>query len=128
MVHTQHCGVNGTVEKMPDIERARRRRRERVVIDGRLVAPNAGRHGLYTTYGNWSCRCKPCTDAHAAEVARKRLERVATLELVDDHLVAVRAKGHGSVNTYNNWGCRCEPCTEAARIDYSRRNRARRSS
>lgn len=40
------------------------RLRMRRVIDGRFVAVNAPRHGVYTTYTNWACRCEPCTVAN----------------------------------------------------------------
>lgn len=32
-------------------------------------------HGLASTYGNWGCRCRPCTDAWAAD-AKDRKARV----------------------------------------------------
>lgn len=45
------------------------------LVDGRLVQPwlppdGPWRHGMYTTYQAWSCRCWPCTEDNSA--ARRR--------------------------------------------------------
>lgn len=47
----------------------KRRAAGRVLIDGRLTAVDAARHGSASTYCNWQCRCRPCTDA--ANVAQR---------------------------------------------------------
>jgi hypothetical protein len=41
-------------------ELRRRYAAARVLIDGRLVAVEAGEHGKRTTYDNHLCRCLPC--------------------------------------------------------------------
>lgn len=47
-----------------DMRAARARRfAARQLIDGRLVAVDASRHGASTTYTNHGCRCGPCTTA-----------------------------------------------------------------
>jgi len=48
------------------------RRAERVLVDGRMVAVRAARHGNQSTYSNWFCRCRPCTDAVAAYFRERR--------------------------------------------------------
>jgi len=45
-----------------------RRHAERVLIDGRLVHPDAT-HGLNSSYAGYGCRCIPCSAAHT--VARR---------------------------------------------------------
>lgn len=55
-------------EKVADLRR--RRREERVLVDGRLVHPTA-EHGKDTTYQNYACRCEPCTTAHQTDNNRK---------------------------------------------------------
>lgn len=54
-----------------------RRRSERVLIDGRLVAIKAREHGTTTTYHYHGCKCQPCMDAHAAW-KRKQKKRSVT--------------------------------------------------
>lgn len=46
--------------------RMRRARADRrVEIDGRMVAPlPESRHGQYSTYVNWCCRCEKCAAAN----------------------------------------------------------------
>lgn len=45
-------------------KRARaKNRKERVLIDGRLVAVKAKTHGTHDTYNEHGCRCVPCTEA-----------------------------------------------------------------
>jgi hypothetical protein len=40
------------------------RKARRVLVNGRLVAPLPERkHGLASSYTNWSCRCIPCSVA-----------------------------------------------------------------
>jgi hypothetical protein len=46
-----------------------RRREQRELVDGRLVATKPGlAHGRQGTYVNWSCRCVPCTAANSRAV------------------------------------------------------------
>jgi hypothetical protein len=47
----------------------------RVLVDGRLVATTAERHGVESTYTNHGCRCQPCTQAHTGDAAEKRIAR-----------------------------------------------------
>lgn len=51
------------------------RKAERVLVDGRLVAVHAPRHGLPDTYNNWFCRCEECTKAWAKTHARQDAAR-----------------------------------------------------
>lgn len=45
---------------------------QRVLIHGRLVAPlPPEKHGKYSTYVNWKCRCIPCTDANTIACSKK---------------------------------------------------------
>jgi len=52
-------------------KRRRERAAQRVMIDGRLVAPVAN-HGLSSTYDNWACRCIPCSEARRRDDAYSR--------------------------------------------------------
>lgn len=56
-----------------DRARARRQRlRElRQFVGGRWISPYA-EHGTLNGYGNWQCRCWPCTDAHTVNLRRLR--------------------------------------------------------
>lgn len=38
---------------------------------------NPPNHGLASTYGNWMCRCRPCTDAHNKMTTRNAKLRKA---------------------------------------------------
>lgn len=60
-----------------------RRRASRVLVDGRLVAPlPAEKHGRWSTYVNYSCRCDPCVQAGSAVNARNNAARRAAREPV----------------------------------------------
>jgi hypothetical protein len=49
-----------------------RRMAQRVLINGRLVAPlPPEKHGKQSTYSNWGCRCIPCTDANTIACSKK---------------------------------------------------------
>lgn len=99
-------------------------RDSRELIDGRLVATKANAHGSVSTYGNWGCRCVPCTEAHTVEHNKWRRARHAKRVRVGGVMVAVDAPVHNA-STYTNWGCRCRPCTEAFSADcgYLKRKR-----
>jgi hypothetical protein len=56
-----------------------RRRAERILIDGRLVHPDAP-HGRPVGYRHWGCQCELCSTAralHSADLRRKTAERKA---------------------------------------------------
>lgn len=90
---------------------------DRVIIEGRLVAVNATtEHGTSSTYGNWACRCEPCTKAQAERMQFDRVRRAASRVKINGRMVAVNAQSHGTSATYSNWSCRCLPCVEAHRI------------
>ncbi len=46
----------------------RNREREALLLADPTLAP----HGVPSTYGNWRCRCRPCTDAWTAESRERR--------------------------------------------------------
>lgn len=52
----------------------------RVLVDGRLVAAHLPdeKHGLQTTYGNWGCRCLPCTEANTTDWRDRHRASVAS--------------------------------------------------
>jgi hypothetical protein len=77
--------------------------------DGQWVkSVRTRRHGIYSTYTNGGCRCRPCTDA----MRRYRADRTARIRRDGLPPYAV----HGTLHTYANLGCRCAPCTEANRL------------
>lgn len=51
---------------------ARNRRQAALAAD-----PSIATHGLASTYQNWRCRCRPCTDAHSAQMLRLYRARTA---------------------------------------------------
>ena len=73
------------------------------------------RHG--TTGYRYSCRCRVCRDANAAQAREGRARRTATLHRAVADLI------HGTKATYVNHGCRCEACVEAQREANQRRRR-----
>jgi hypothetical protein len=61
-------------------DRKARRRAQRILVDGRWVAPLPPHyHGKLGTYQEWSCRCIRCTEAataaHRAYQERRRERR-----------------------------------------------------
>lgn len=60
-----------TEASLAERDRRERRRAERVMVDGRLVHPDAP-HGEPRAQKNWSCQCLPCTDANARLVREQR--------------------------------------------------------
>lgn len=91
--------------------RMERRRAQRSLVDGRLVAVADVAHGSKCTYVNWACRCAPCTVAWR-EWTQQRREARRALRVPDEYgyPVTTAAVRHGSYSTYTNWGCRCEDC------------------
>lgn len=77
-------------------------RKERLAAD-----PSCAPHGVWSTYRNWGCRCKPCVQVNTVAVAQTRKTLRERL-LADFH-----AATHGLNSTYLNWGCRCRPCKDA---------------
>lgn len=58
--------------------RLAKRRTERVLLGGRLYAPNAPVHGTPSTYTGWACRCLPCTRAYRHAGQERRATQPAT--------------------------------------------------
>lgn len=56
------------------------RRKERILVDGRLIHPRA-KHGTASAYAHFGCQCKPCNAANAehqqAYSERKKAQRAA---------------------------------------------------
>lgn len=48
---------------------------ERRAIVAARVVPEFAVHGRYTTYGNYGCRCAPCSAAHSEEMKRASRRR-----------------------------------------------------
>jgi hypothetical protein len=99
----------------PDSEQRRlarwKKRDERELIDGHLVAVNARTHGNDSTYTNWMCRCIPCTEAHRIDQINDRERRRQSRVLIDGRWTAVGLAKHGE-SGYSNWSCRCRVCSE----------------
>lgn len=76
-------------------------------VDGRQVALplDAPWHGTTNGYGNYRCRCVPCTTASTDAKFKQTLVRAA-------RAAAGAPVPHG-VNGYGNYRCRCEVCTTA---------------
>lgn len=76
-------------------------------------------HGTNAAYIR-GCRCRPCTDAHAA-YTREWYWRTGR------HNPARPPARHGQRAMYTKYGCRCDPC-RAAESEYRRSYRRRRIS
>lgn len=61
------------------------------------------RHGTYTAYARWDCRCRECVAYQNDRVRRNRAERKATGRL-----------SHGTRSAWDA-GCRCESCLATKR-------------
>jgi hypothetical protein len=104
---------------MNGYDKHRRRRAERVMVEGKLVHLRAP-HGRPTGYSNYGCRCGECTAAWTAKIQRRRSDRRALLEPDESGVMVTSAPvRHGLKATYDNWGCRCRPCTDA-KTEYAR--------
>lgn len=81
-----------------------------------------GDHGHPTTYAYWACRCKLCTQAHAAKYWWERSQRVARGRIGRNGKwnapVDLPPNGpwrHGVYTTAQGWDCHCDPCAAALR-------------
>lgn len=72
------------------------------------------KHGSYSTYVNYRCRCGMCRAAANAYQGEAKRKRRAARVMVGGRLVAPGAYvRHGDYSTYVNYSCRCVPCTTA---------------
>ena len=71
------CG--GWGPRNPAPARARRVRMRALLrfVDDHWVNPYAPDHGTLNTYGNWQCRCAPCTQVHSDHMKLLRRRRIA---------------------------------------------------
>lgn len=90
------------------------RQAERVMVNGRLFAPNASVHGTLGTYGNWGCRCEACTKAASAEGRNRHAKQTRKLAKA----LPPKTLKHGSTGAYRYWRCRCRVC----KAGHKRRN------
>jgi hypothetical protein len=52
----------------------------RTIVDGRLVSTNPGlMHGTGNAYGNYGCRCEPCTRFNAERCSERRKNRASII-------------------------------------------------
>jgi hypothetical protein len=77
--------------------------------------PDGVKHGRYTTYNNWGCRCDDCYQAHRQKLITNRERRIQRKDQAP----------HGTVSGYDSWECRCDDCRRAA-CEYRRQWRAAR--
>lgn len=101
---------------------------KRVEIDGRLVAVEAPRHGVTSSYGNWGCRCVPCTEAHRVYTTQSRNKRKQQRVRRNGRWVTTQNVVHGRTSTRINYGCECDPCREAGNADRRERRWQRNST
>lgn len=76
-------------------DRAAKRAR-RVLVEGRLVATEAAKHGTESTHSQWGCQCEPCRQVHRLSVAARRAQNRADRPRAVDrpvHVVASVAEG-----------------------------------
>lgn len=72
--------------------------------------PDRLKHGSYTAYQRYRCRCLPCQENAREQARRRDRERKQYRSSV---------MKHGKVSGYTYHGCRCEDC-KAARRSYDR--------
>jgi len=78
--------------------------------------PSKVRHGEYSAYMNYGCRCPECTQANTDYCAARRISRSASATRVP----------HGTAGGYRNYNCRCDLCRSANAehaSDYRRRRK-----
>lgn len=61
--------------------RVNRRKAERRALVEAGEIPVEVRHGLDSTYNNWSCRCEPCRAAHSVEMSVQYWRRKTSAEV-----------------------------------------------
>lgn len=81
------------------------------------LADDDERHGKFSTYINYACKCARCTAAntayHASYITKYRATDPSTWD-------------HGTYSTYLNRRCRCQDCKDA-HADYKRDYRRRKA-
>lgn len=74
------------------------------------------RHGTTNGYNNLKCRCQPCRNAWASDVASSKERR--SQRPIPNHV-------HGTQNGYGNYKCRCAACTRVWSSASTARNKRR---
>jgi len=95
---------------------------------GRRLSENDSRHGTYTGYQNWGCRCERCrqanTDYYRVQRHIRGVHRPRSEEAALRHEQALARNLHGTPQRY--WiGCRCRSC-KTAEAAYQRGRREAR--
>lgn len=67
--YNRGCRCNECTRASSTFQNDRQRRRKGA------LAPNDPRHGIYTTYTNWRCRCEPCKSAMKEWLSAHRAKR-----------------------------------------------------
>lgn len=78
---------------------------------------NELKHGYYSTYTNYGCRCDACKAARAEHMRDYRARLQATTQPSEIP--------HGAETAYVDYGCRCAVC-RAANAAARRKYRARK--
>jgi hypothetical protein len=68
----------------------------------------AQKHGTYSGYAYYRCRCDRCREAKRVQQQRLRRESPTVKDPA-----RVPADAHGSESTYSNYACRCAVCRAA---------------
>lgn len=124
VTYTKGCRCDlcraAAVEKRAVLRKARYA--ERIMVDGRWFAPRvaANAHGTLATYGNWGCRCEPCTKAASVEGRERHAKQ--SKRLVNSSPPADLK--HGTAGAYRYWRCRCRVC-KSGNQERNRRMRER---
>ena len=96
----------------PDKVRAAREKRKQTPFE-------EIKHGKYTTYNNYACRCDECTADYKRYLEDTRDQRQEYYKsLLQTPYEEIE---HGSYYGYARLGCRCPACTEAKR-EYARQH------
>lgn len=71
------CDTCATASAAWRKQRNDRRKQQRVLVAGRLIAPlPTEQHGKVSTYTNWFCRCRDCRTAASSYQREIRNERL----------------------------------------------------
>lgn len=95
------------------------------------LAADDPRHGKYSTYSNYRCRCKRCTAAWTT-YCRERRHRIGQSRPMAEWRAEQKAQAlanmppHGTESRYTRYKCKCELCKAAGTEAKRRRREAKR--
>ena len=107
--YCEACGNPTSNQKQAESQR--RRKENRVLVDGRLVHPDAP-HGYESGYQGFGCRCLECVATSTAARRERRYRKYRAERVVGEGGVLVHPRArHGTRAGYVTYGCECALCS-----------------